>query len=158
MSVTVSPAAPARRWVVATAGGEAVSGYLPGWAEQDPSTTDVAMGRLPAVLADITHHADMGGLVLPVSRAQEPAQDAPVLAVSIQCKPFPDDGDPPIPVVNVQVTDDFWIRDLDPDAVTDLGQRLRTLAERLATTVAPALTAARTDWTHRHRTPGGTHR
>jgi hypothetical protein len=157
VSVTASPAASTRTWVVTTSSGEAVSGYLPGWAEHDPSTMDVAMGRLPAVLADITHHADLGGLIMPVARAQEPAQNAPVLAVSIQCKPFPEDGDPHIPVVNVQVTDDFWISDLDPAAVTDLGQRLRTLGERLVTTVAPTLATARTDWTHRHRTPGGTH-
>ena len=154
MSVTVPPAAPARTWTITTAGGEAMTGHLPGWAEEDPSRAEVPAARLPAVLADITHHADMGGLIMPVSRAQDPAQDAPVLAVSIECKPFPEDGDPLTPVVNVQVTGDFWIKDLDPAAVTDLGQRLQTLADRLVTTVAPALTAARTDWARRHRAPG----
>jgi hypothetical protein len=153
VSVNASPAVPARTWVIATASGEAMTGYLPGWAEEDPSQAGVPAERLPAVLADITHYADMGGLIVPVVRAQDPAHDAPVMAVSIECKPFPEDGDPLTPVVNVQVTDDYWIKNLDPAGVADLGQRLRTLAERLITTVAPTLAAARTDWTRRHPAP-----
>ena len=155
----VAPAAAARRWAVTTGSGEAFTGYLPGWADEDPSATGVPAECLPVVLADITHHADMGGLVVPVSRAQERAQDAPVLAVHMECRPFleDNDGDVCIPVVSVQVTDDFWIRDLDPAAVIGLGQRLRALGDRLVTPVAPALAAARTDWT-RQQPPGRSYR
>jgi hypothetical protein len=153
VTATVPPGASALVWTVSTTDGESVRGPLPTWAADDPSRTDVPPWRLPAELADITHYADMGGLIMSVARGQDPAEAAAVLAVSMQCKPFPEDDEPGIPVVHIQITDDFWLKDLGPDAVADFGQRLRALADRLITTVAPALTAARADWARHYPTP-----
>ena len=50
-----------RVWVVATTDGESVRGYLPAWAEDDPSATDVGPERLHLQLTDIQHQAHLGG-------------------------------------------------------------------------------------------------
>jgi DNA-binding XRE family transcriptional regulator len=119
---------------------------------------DVPPARLPVELADIIHCADFGGLITPVSRGRGPAETAAVLAVSIECKPFAVEDEPDVPVVNIQVADDLWIRNLDPAEVSDLGQRLGALAHQLILTVAPALAAAREDWTQRQPVPDATSR
>ncbi|MEC3993906.1 hypothetical protein VSR01_10275 [Actinacidiphila sp. DG2A-62] len=142
----------ARTWAVSTTSGEVVRGYLPWWAEDDPSRTGVRPDRLHLELAAIGHQANRGGLIVPVTQGVDPATDAGVLVVTIDCRPFGEDGDPELPVVNVQVVDDWWITDLDPAGVTDLGRRLRALADRLTDAVAPELAAAREDWAARHRT------
>lgn len=146
-----APAAPAARtWAMSTTGGEVVRGYLPWWAEDDPTRTGVRPERLHIELAAIAHQADRGGMVVPVVQGMDAAQDAGVLAVTIDCVPFGEDGEPELPLVNVQLVDDWWIRDLDPAGVADLGRRLRALADRLTDTVAPELAAAREDWAARH--------
>lgn len=37
---------PGRTWTITTTAGDTVSGYLPGWAEQDPSRTGLRPERL----------------------------------------------------------------------------------------------------------------
>jgi hypothetical protein len=145
------PRSPFRTWVVTTSGGEIVRGYLPWWAEDDPSRTGVRPDRLQFHLTGIVHQADRGGLVARVVTGTGSALDAGVLVVTIDCVPFGEDGEADLPVVNLQIVDDFWIRDLDPAGVVDLGRRLRALADRLTGTVAPELAAARADWAARHR-------
>src|SRR5262245_12974047 len=78
MSGAARPAGPpARTWAITTTSGHTASGYLPAWAHEDPSTTGVPPGRLPAALADITHEAPFGGQLLHVNpAAAEPGQDA----------------------------------------------------------------------------------
>ena len=151
MTAAVRSAGSARTWVVATVSGEAVTGYLPAWAEEDPSRSGVRPDRLHIALADIFHQAEVGGLVLPVVHGPGPAVEAGVLVVTVGCKPFGEDDEPRIPVVNVQVVDDFWLRDLDPDAVAGLGVRLQGLGRHLVGTVAPGLAAARADWARHSR-------
>ncbi len=141
-----------RTWAVSTTGGEVVRGYLPWWAEDDPTRTGVRPERLHIELAAIGHQANRGGLIVPVTQGVDPATDAGVFVVTIDCRPFGEDGDPDLPVVNVQVVDDWWITDLDPAGVTELGRRLRALADHLTDTVAPELTTARQDWTAHHHT------
>lgn len=141
----------ARTWAISTVNGEIVRGYLPWWAEDDPTKTGVRPDRLHIELAGIAHQANRGGLLIPVTSGTGLALDAGVLVVTIDCVPFGEDGEPDLPVVNVQIVDDFWIRDLDPAGVVDLGQRLRALADRLTGTVASDLAAARADWADRHR-------
>jgi hypothetical protein len=135
---------------VSTTGGEVVRGYLPGWAEDDPSRAGVHPDRLHFARAGIVHQANRGGLVVPVTPGAGPARDAGVLVVTIDCIPFAEDDDPDLPVVNVQIVDDWWIRNLDPAGVTDLGRRLCALGDRLTGTVAPELASARADWAQRH--------
>lgn len=153
MTAAVTPAASDLMWAVSTTSGETVRGHLPSWAADDPSKTGVPPWRLRDELADIAHYADMGGLITSVVRGQDPPETVAVLAVGMECKPFAEDEEPCVPVVSIQITDDFWIKDLDPDGVADFGQRLWALADRLITIVAPALITARADWS-RHHPPG----
>ena len=147
-------AVPAGIWAVTTTGGECVSGYLPGWADADPSRSGVLPERLHVALADVVLEADMGGLVLPVVHGQGPVRDVGVLAVTMGCKPFGEDDEPRLPVVGVQVVEDFWIAGLDPEGVADLGQHLQSLGRHLLAAVAPKLAAARADWALHSRAVG----
>jgi len=146
--------APGRTWVLATTSGFTATGYLPGWAEEDPSKADVPLDRLPAELADIAHQGGVGGMVLPVSHAAGKAEEAWVLVVTIDCKPFPEDerSGPHVPVINIQIVDDCWIRDLDPAGAVALGEKLRALGELIMGPAAELLTAARHDWAE-HNVP-----
>lgn len=140
----------ARTWAVGTTSGVRVTGCLPEWAGEDPSASDVAPDCLDVVLADIVHQASRGGLVLPVTRAQDLAQEAGVLVVTIDWAPFRGAGDGGVPVVNVQVVDDVWLKNLDPAGVAEFGRRLRSLADLLTGPVAVELAAVRADWADRH--------
>jgi hypothetical protein len=152
------PTQPARdrNWTITTTNGYCATGHLPWWAQDDPSTTGVPPEKLHIELADITHQADVTGLILPVSHATLPPQESAVLAVTIECKPYPDDEEedhsPRLPVINVQIVDDFWITNLDPPAAAAFGEQLRALGEHLTHHAAPLLAAARTQWTA-HATP-----
>lgn len=150
MTAAARDASRSRVWVITTTGGEAVRGYLPDWAEEDPSWNGVPPDRLHVALADITHEAGLGGLVLPVTRGQGRAEESAVLAVTIGCKPFGEDGEPSIPVASVQIVGDFWLTGLDPDGAAEFGRCLRTLGDLLVTRVRPALAAARADWDRHH--------
>jgi hypothetical protein len=141
-----------QEWVVSTTSGEAMRGYLPAWAQDDPSRT-VEPGRLHTALADITHQADAVGLILPVAHGQDPAEQAAVLAVTIACRPFGEADQPRAPVASVQIVEDYWLTGLTPDALAQFGQRLRELGDVLATKVAPALNTARADWARHHPGP-----
>jgi hypothetical protein len=46
----------------------------------------------------------------------------------------------------VQIVDDFWFKDLDPEGVSAVAALLRAQADRLEQQVRPALVAARDDW------------
>ncbi|WP_405583699.1 DUF6907 domain-containing protein [Streptomyces sp. NBC_01190] len=150
--------APGRTWAITTTSGSTTTGYLPGWAGEDPSTADVPIDRLPLELADVAHRADVGGLVMPVSHAEEEAEEAGVLVVTIGCKPFDGNEDSPsrVPVMNVQIVDDFWIRDLDPAGAVAFGERLRVLGELVMSQAAGLLAAARSDWAA-HSSTGTAH-
>lgn len=143
-----------RTWAVTTTSGLAVRDYLPYWAENDPSCGGVRPERLDVALDDVVLEADAGGLVLPVVHGQAPAEQAAVLAVTLVCKPFGQEGEQRLPVADVQLVDDFWLKGLDPQGARDFGQRLRDLGNLLVNQVAPALEAARTDWLRHHPVPG----
>jgi hypothetical protein len=46
-----------RTWTIATTNGPVVSGYLPDWAEDDPSESGVPVAGLSARLDDVWHRA-----------------------------------------------------------------------------------------------------
>jgi DNA-binding XRE family transcriptional regulator len=143
----------ARTWAVTTTGGVTVRGHLPGWADNDPSSEGVLPGRLGVALADVVLEADAGGLVLPVVHGQDPAEEMGVLAVTMVCKPFGLEDEPQVPVADVQLVDDFWLKGLDPQGIADFGERLQALGHALVHQVGPALQAARDDWSG-HHSPG----
>ncbi|WP_329131155.1 hypothetical protein OG552_09360 [Streptomyces sp. NBC_01476] len=135
------PAAPAepavgRTWTITTTAGFTVEGYLPAWAEEDPSATGVPLDRLPVRLADIGHWTHFGGQPM---RVRSPAfesegsseREEQVFWGSIDCHPFAEDPDPREPVVSLAVIGDFWINDLDPDGLAEVAAQLRAQADRL---------------------------
>lgn len=150
MTYTDSPlVSSSRTWIISTTNGETMSGYLPAWAEEDPSKSDVAPDQLAVELSDITHEAAFGGQFMRVCPgAQDPGVDTAMLIALMQCIPFVgDDTETRLPLVNVQVVDDLWITDLDPSGVLEVAEKFRSFADLLVDTVAPSLSAARAEWT-----------
>jgi hypothetical protein len=74
-------------WTITATSGLAVTGYLPPWAQEDPSEAGVPVGRLGKVLADICHWAEFPGQRMRVARDGGPGTDAVVLGGSIDCHP-----------------------------------------------------------------------
>lgn len=147
MRVDSVPRSSGRTWTIATTSGYTATGYLPDWAEADPSQTDVPPDRLHIALADVTHQAVFGGQLMRVACGTTgQAADTAVLLGGIECRPFPEDSEPRAPVVAVQIVDDYWIRDLDPSGVLTVAGQFRAFADLLATQVAPALEEAVSEW------------
>lgn len=150
-SAETSPALsePVRHWTITTTSGHTLTGYLPSWAEQDPSEEKVPIDHLAARLEDIHHFTDFGGPTLKLRRSGvgegEPFGE-PVLFGSIACIPYAEEPDPRIPTVSFNITTDCWIDHLDPKGVVDLADKLRAQADHLTHEVLPALVAARADW------------
>jgi hypothetical protein len=139
-------------WTITTEAGSVSSGYLPAWAEDDPTEVRVPLHLLPLRLADISHRNFFEGQMMPVVApdAQGEAEEDAVFEGSIDCNPY--DADPllRVPVVNIQVCLDHWILGLDPDGLTEIAAKLRAQADLLDREVRPSLVAAREDWAAHH--------
>jgi hypothetical protein len=153
---TVTPASgailpPGRQWTLTTVGGHVTSGYLPGWAEEDPSANGVPLDRLAVRLDDICHRAPFEGQTLRLATGgYGPGEETPVFAGHIECRPDPDEGRPALPVAHVHLIHDVWAPALDPAALSDFAATLRAQADRLEHEVLPRLIAYREDWTEHH--------
>jgi hypothetical protein len=143
-----------RRWVIATTTDVTVEGYLPEWADCDPSMSELPLDLLSFRLADLCHRDVFEGLSL---RVRSPPSEGEfgrvekkqVLWGTIDCCPYAEEPELRQPLVNVALIGDFWIRDLDPDGVAELAALLRAHADRLDHEVLPRLVAARVDWVER---------
>jgi hypothetical protein len=143
-----------RTWTIATTTGITFSGYLPSWADADPSRTDVPLEELHIELSDISHEASFDGQLMRVSPAGiDPGEDSVVLAPTIQCSPYVENSQPHVPVVNIKIFDDLWITDLDPAGAAEVAEKFRNFADLLSNKVVPQLAAARADWAERRPTP-----
>jgi hypothetical protein len=148
----------ARWWTITANDGSVVTGYLPEWAQDDPSAKGVRADELPAVLVGVTHWAGFEGAALPAFSAETggadgPAAEVQVFGSSIVCHPYPDPHQPGelrIPFAEVQITPDHWMTELDPDALTAVAATLRTLADRFENVLGPQLVAARAEWAEHH--------
>lgn len=147
-------------WAITTTAGYSASGYLPTWAQDDPSQDGVPLERLPIALADIRHQTTFAGQTAQIwnptaGRDETQAEETAVLWGTIDCRPYADQPQARMPLVNIAVVNDCWITDLDPDGVTNLAALLRAQADRLDHNIRPRLLAARADWAEHHRlTPG----
>ena len=139
-------------WAIATSTGDTVTGHQPTWAENNPSQTGVPPERLEIVLADICHYTDFSAQGIRVATHGGPGTFTGILGGSIDCHPYAQDPAPRIPVVNLQIIDDHWIHNLDPDQLAAITAKLRAQADYLDHEIRPALTAARTDWATHHTT------
>ena len=127
------------------------SGYLPEWAEDDPSEVGVPQEGLGTRLARISHRGCFDGTTMMLSRESkgpEPEEDA-VFEGSIDCTPYADEPWARVPVVNIQVCLGTWILGLDPQGLAEVVAKLRAQADLLDLDVRPRLIAARQDWATR---------
>ncbi|MBD0738611.1 DUF6907 domain-containing protein [Streptomyces sp. CBMA29] len=135
-----------------------MTGYLPSWAAEDPSRTDILPERLSTELIDLTHWSPFDGQPISIhnpayanddGRAGE--AEASLLSGSITCYPYSEDVEERVPSANVRVVDDLWINNLTPDDIVALAVKLRAQADYFENDVAPALQRARSDWeSHQH--------
>lgn len=145
------PAPTTNTWSITTTNGYTTAGYLPEWAENDPSTTGIPPHHLGTELAGINHHQPFPGQSVTISLTDDdPGIGAVILGGSIDCAPYSEDPASREPVVNLQLIDDYWFLNLDPKQLATLAAQFRAQADHLDHTVRPALTAAREDWTTRH--------
>lgn len=141
-----------REWTITTVNEAVVRGYLPAWAENDPSQEGIRADRLQLNLADLCHYRYYPGQPLSVLAPGQATDSGGVELVeqeafiaSVNCNPHSDEPGVRIPHVNVQVFDGFCIEGLDPAGVAGLADKLRAQAAVLDR-VAADLTAARADW------------
>lgn len=142
-----------RRWSIVTTSGCTATGYLPGWAVEDPSATGVPPAGLHLAVSEVSHHAPFPGQRMPVTCDTGPAQEAEVFRGGIDCDPYAEGPEPPVPVVNLQIVDDYWVYGLNPEQLAGIAAKLRAQADRLDHAIRPALIAARTEWAAHHATP-----
>jgi hypothetical protein len=138
-------------WTITTTTGYTAAGYLPPWAEGDPSRSGIPPQHLATELTDITHQQPFPGqLITAALTDDQPAQETVILSGSIDCTPYSEDPTSRQPVANLQLIDDYWLTNLDPDQLATSATQLRTQADHLDHQVRPALIAARIDWTAHH--------
>ncbi|MFI0718425.1 ATP-binding protein [Streptomyces sp. NPDC021224] len=140
-------------WTITTTDGTVSEGYLPDWAEDDPTEVDVPVDELPQRLALVHHRTFFEGPLMPVTAPDlwGGPQDEPVLEGSIDCNPHDPDPRLRVPVVNLQLAEGRWILGLDPHQLTEIATKLREHADLLDQKIRPALVAARDDWAARRR-------
>jgi hypothetical protein len=146
-------------WTITTADGREVSGYLPDWAEDDPSETAVPPELLPQRLATVGHRSFFEGITvnLVIERAwgKPVEEEEAIIEGSIDCAPFSADPAHHLPVVTLQICPGYTINALDPDGLAAIAAKLRAQADLLANEVHAALISARTDWAAHHETSRG---
>jgi hypothetical protein len=151
-----------RTWSISTTGGVTITGYLPPWADEDPSDTNVPLEKLSIELIDLTHWQPFDGQTMHIHHPAHADGDGKagegedtLFNGNITCYPYSEDLRERTPFANVRVVDDFWMNNLTPDDLTDLAAQLRAQADRLDNEIRPSLIAARTDWeTHHSRSAG----
>lgn len=139
-------------WAIATTDGAVISGYLPAWAEDDPTETGVPVEELPQRLAEVNHRNFFEGPMLPLTAPDlwDGVEEDSVFEGSIDCNPYDPDPRLHVPVVNLQVSVGRYILGLNPDGLADIAAKLRAHADLLDHKVRPALIAARDDWAAHH--------
>ncbi|MEW2519026.1 ATP-binding protein [Actinacidiphila alni] len=139
-------------WTITTDSGSAISGYLPAWAEDDPTEANVPLDQLPERLAGINHRNFFEGPMMPITAPDvwERAEEDAVFEGSIDCNPYDPDLGLRVPVVNLQVCVGRWILGLDPHGLAEVAAKLHAHADFLEAKVRPALIAAREDWSAHH--------
>ncbi|CAG6394095.1 hypothetical protein NMG29_32380 [Streptomyces cocklensis] len=141
-------------WSISTTGRVTLTGYLPPWADEEPSESDVPLEELSVKLIDLADWRPFDGQRM---RIHNPAHaDGASLAVEeslfdghIACYPYREDLQERTPYANVLVVNDLWLNHLTPEDLTRLTAQLRAQADHIEKDVTPILEAARNDWTAR---------
>jgi hypothetical protein len=139
------------KWTITTEAGSVTSGYLPAWAEDDPTEIDIPLNLLPARLAAVNHRNFFEGTMMPLTTDTTEVEEDAVFEGSIDCNPYDPDPRLRVPVVNLQVCVGRWILGLDPHGLAETAAKLRAQADLLDEKVRPALVAALEDWVTHHQ-------
>jgi len=142
---------PGRTWTITTVNGITATGYLPGWADDDPSRTAVAAADLYPEIEGIVHRAPFDGQVMRLAPGDN-AKEAEIFGGAIVCIPDSDGPEPAEPYAEIHVVADVWFTSLDPDDLAAIAAALRAQADRLDHDIRPRLIAYRDDWTAHHTT------
>jgi hypothetical protein len=135
-----------RTWTITTICGCTVSGYLPAWAEADPSEAGVLLDEITALVADMNHWTRFPGQRMAVAHRGVETEDSEVFRTSINCNPYVGGPLPRLPVANIRIVGDYWLHGLTPTALADVATQLRAQADLLDDEIRPQLIAAREDW------------
>jgi hypothetical protein len=116
------PASPDyRTWSISTTGGVTITGYLPPWADEDPSDTDVPLEKLSVELIDLTHWQSFDGQTMHIHHPAHADGDGKagegedtLFNGNITCYPYSEDLRERTPFANVRVVDDFWMNNSYP--------------------------------------------
>ncbi|MFJ5607974.1 DUF6907 domain-containing protein [Streptomyces sp. NPDC093221] len=141
-----------RTWTITTTCGCTVSGYLPAWAEADPSETGVLLDELTTLIADMNHWTGFSGQRMAVAQHGVETEDSEVFRTSIDATPYVGGPLPRLPVANIRIVGDYWLHGLTPTALAEVAAQLRAQATLLDDEIRPQLVAAREDWLTQQRT------
>ncbi|MBY8879729.1 DUF6907 domain-containing protein [Actinacidiphila acidipaludis] len=139
-----------RQWTLRSDTGVTVFGYLPPWAEEDPSDDNIPVKKLRFRLSDITHERVYDAPQMTVrgpfgdDGALEDV-DSRVFAPQIWCGPHSDYPEERQPYAFITVLEECVIDHLGPQEVADIAGKLRAQADVLDQ-AAIDLAAARADW------------
>jgi hypothetical protein len=137
---------PGRTWTITTRDGYTVRGYLPGWAEEDPSQVGIPSDRLSDTLHDVIHRATFDGELIRLARGgYGPGEHTWVFGGHIECILDADDR-PPVPTASIHFFEDYWLSGLGPNQLARFAAQLRAQADRLDDDVRPRLAAYQADW------------
>lgn len=141
---------PGETWTLSVKGGGTFTGYLPAWADENPTESDVPAEDLSFKLKDIMHSRCIQGVPLNVHTPSCCADVAGVYGESLfsghlSVTPHSVDPGEHLPTVSLQLVDDHWLQDLGPDELADVITKLRQQVDRLAD-VHAHLIQARADW------------
>ncbi|GAA2972308.1 DUF6907 domain-containing protein [Streptomyces enissocaesilis] len=103
---------------------------------------DLASGEFKA---DVTCYRYYDGVELPVFFADDKSTGGDVLRSVIDVHPYSEVAERQLPCVNLEVIEDHWIQDLDPDGLADVIAKLRGQLDQLDQ-VHAQLVQARADW------------
>ncbi|MEU6851714.1 hypothetical protein ABZ901_17530 [Actinacidiphila alni] len=141
-----------RTWTITTTCGCTVSGYLPAWAEVDPSETGVLLDELPTLIADMSHWTRFPGPRMAVAHRGVESDDSEVFRTSIDANPYAGGPLPRMPVANIRIVGDYWLHSLTPSGLAEVAAQLRAQASLLDDEIRPQLISARDDWLTQQRT------
>ncbi|SFF54193.1 hypothetical protein SAMN05216251_11840 [Actinacidiphila alni] len=103
------------------------------------------------------HQAHFSGKMTCVTHGRNPVEESAVFSGSIDWTPYAENPDERIPVANVWIIDDYWIRGLSPTGLAEFAAQLRSQADYFDQEVRPRLVEARAEWGawHASRTADG---
>lgn len=113
-----------RTWsFISNVDGALVPTTCPDWCDADHENDR----ETPSHPHDIWHQADSNSTLLPVSRGHT-REEVRVLSWSLRVRPFDTDLNLRLPHASVEIMEDEWVEDLDPDAFENV---IDTLEERV---------------------------